>query len=40
LAKTHELVAEAAELAAALGRPVATPEEARRLVFGGDGLAA
>jgi 3-keto-5-aminohexanoate cleavage enzyme len=32
IAPTHQLVAEVAELAAALGRPVATPEQARPLV--------
>lgn len=32
IASTHELVAEAAELAATLGRPLATPDEARPLV--------
>lgn len=35
VAQTHALVAEAAALAAALGRPVATPKEARRLIFDG-----
>jgi 3-keto-5-aminohexanoate cleavage enzyme len=29
---THELVAEAAQVAEALGRPVATPEQAREIV--------
>jgi 3-keto-5-aminohexanoate cleavage enzyme len=31
VAPTHRLVAEAAEVAAALGRPLATPEQAREL---------
>jgi 3-keto-5-aminohexanoate cleavage enzyme len=33
VAQTHLLVAEAAEIAAALGRPIATPEEARGIIF-------
>jgi 3-keto-5-aminohexanoate cleavage enzyme len=32
VASTHELVAEAAEIALALGRPLATAEEARKLI--------
>jgi len=32
LAATHELVAEAVQLAAALGRPIATPDQARQLM--------
>jgi 3-keto-5-aminohexanoate cleavage enzyme len=32
IASTHELVAEAAELSRKLGRPLATPDEARRLL--------
>jgi 3-keto-5-aminohexanoate cleavage enzyme len=32
LAETHRLVAEVAEIARALGRPVATPEQAREIV--------
>ena len=31
-ATTHELVAEAAQLARALGRPIASPGEARRMM--------
>ena len=33
VARVHQLVAEAVELAAALGRPVATPAQAREIVF-------
>jgi len=33
VAQTHQLVAEAVELAAAIGRPVATPEQAREIIF-------
>jgi len=32
LATTHELVAEAAQLAKALGRPIASPDQARRII--------
>jgi len=39
LAPTHELVAEAAELAAVLGRPVATPEDARPMVGVAEAIA-
>jgi 3-keto-5-aminohexanoate cleavage enzyme len=33
VAQAHQLVAEAVELAAALGRPVATPQQAREIIF-------
>jgi 3-keto-5-aminohexanoate cleavage enzyme len=33
VAQAHQLVAEAVELAAAMGRPVATPEQAREIIF-------
>jgi 3-keto-5-aminohexanoate cleavage enzyme len=33
VAQAHQLVAEAVELAAAMGRPVATPEQAREVIF-------
>jgi len=33
IAQAHEVVAEAVQLATALGRPVATPDQARELIF-------
>jgi len=33
VARVHELVAEAVELATAMGRPVATSEQAREMIF-------